>query len=196
MENKNTNGSLEYREELMSELVPFRGVERLGNEQIGKLVSLFDGTDISEIEIKQEDSGLHLALRKLNPQPGGQVSPPTAMMGTMMGNDADTSESSERRATGGHGVDDQTTGQDGEESFHRLAASLVGIFHLRLKPNGKMLVAEGDVVRQGQIVGTIEALTILHEVEATVSGRVKEICVEDGQPVEYGQILLIIDSSV
>jgi biotin carboxyl carrier protein len=75
-------------------------------------------------------------------------------------------------------------------------AHVVGTFHPRLKPEGKILVTVGDLVKAGQIVGTIEALSLLNEVEATVTGCVKEICVHENQPVEYGQILMTIDPSV
>jgi pyruvate carboxylase len=57
------------------------------------------------------------------------------------------------------------------------------------------LVAMGDRVKAGQLVGTIESLNVFNEVEAAVAGRVVEIFVQDGQPVEYGQLLMTIDSS-
>ena len=50
----------------------------------------------------------------------------------------------------------------------------------------------GDTVKKGQTVCIIEAMKLLNEVEAETDGVVKEICVENGQPVEYGQNLLII----
>jgi biotin carboxyl carrier protein len=54
-------------------------------------------------------------------------------------------------------------------------------------------VGVGDVVREGQVVAAIEALNVLNEVEAGSAGRVREILVHDGQPVEYGQPLVIIE---
>ncbi len=54
-------------------------------------------------------------------------------------------------------------------------------------------MAVGDVVREGQVVAAIEALNVLNEVEASGSGRVHEILASDGQPVEYGQPLLVIE---
>jgi biotin carboxyl carrier protein len=53
----------------------------------------------------------------------------------------------------------------------------------------------GDVVKVGQRVGTIQSLNVLNEVETQVAGRVVEIFVRDGQPVEYGQQLMTIDSA-
>ena len=49
-------------------------------------------------------------------------------------------------------------------------------------------------MKAGQLVGTIESLNVLNEVETTVAGHVVEILVREGQPVEYGQVLMTIDS--
>jgi biotin carboxyl carrier protein len=81
------------------------------------------------------------------------------------------------------------------DTKHTVVAPLVGIFHVWAKPKGSPLVAVGDVVKAGQRVGTIQSLNVLNEVETQVAGRVVEIFVRDGQPVEYGQQLMTIDSA-
>jgi biotin carboxyl carrier protein len=53
----------------------------------------------------------------------------------------------------------------------------------------------GDRVKVGQTLGTIQSLNVLNEVESLVAGRIIEIFVQEGQPVEYGQPLMTIDSS-
>ena len=73
-----------------------------------------------------------------------------------------------------------------------IGAPLVGVFRTSMTGE-KPLVAPGDIVRKGQIIAAIEALNLLSEVEATVAGRIAEILVLDGQPVEYGQTLLVIE---
>lgn len=62
-----------------------------------------------------------------------------------------------------------------------------------MKPGGKPLVTVGATVREGQVVGAIEALQVYNEVEASSAGTVREILVEEGQPVEYGQPLLVVE---
>ena len=81
-----------------------------------------------------------------------------------------------------------------EKTEHKVLAPLVGTFHTWAKPKGGTLVAVGDRVKAGQLVGTIESLNVLNEVESTVAGHVVEIFVQEGQPVEYGQVLMTIDS--
>jgi len=78
---------------------------------------------------------------------------------------------------------------------HKIVAPLVGTFHVWAKPRGGALVEVGDRVRAGQLVGTIQSLNVLNEVETTVAGKVVEVHVQDGQPVEYGQLLMTIDTA-
>ena len=60
-------------------------------------------------------------------------------------------------------------------------------------PGADPFVKVGDTVKKGQVVCIIEAMKLLNEVEADMDGTVKEVCVENGQPVEFGQSLFIIE---
>lgn len=183
MEKENTRVTSKYKEEPVPYLEERVGSKIIGDEQIQNLVHLLDRTDIAEIEIKRTDEGLRLALRKFA-LPDRPVLAPEAEW-------VDTDRQNKQCESPGH----QTTDQATESDFHHLTSSLVGIFHSWLKHNGKTLVVAGDFVKVGQVIGTIEALTLLNEIEAPVSGRIQEICVQDGQQVEYGQLLLTIDRS-
>ena len=57
----------------------------------------------------------------------------------------------------------------------------------------RLRVQAGDAVREGQTVAAIEALNVLNEVEVASAGRVKEVLVDDGQAVEYGQVLMVVE---
>src|SRR6266568_1555564 len=81
------------------------------------------------------------------------------------------------------------------ETRHNVVAPLVGIFHSGAKPRGGALVAVGDHVKAGQLVATIESLNVINEVEAPVAGHVVELLVQEGQPVEYGQLLMTIETA-
>ena len=54
-------------------------------------------------------------------------------------------------------------------------------------------VKVGDVVKAGQVVCIVEAMKLMNEIESEVSGKVVQICVEDGQSVEYGQVLMYVE---
>jgi acetyl-CoA carboxylase biotin carboxyl carrier protein len=70
---------------------------------------------------------------------------------------------------------------------------MVGTFYKSPEPGTKAYVSVGDRVSKGQIVCIIEAMKIMNEIESEYSGVVREILVEDAQPVEYGQVLFKID---
>ena len=72
-------------------------------------------------------------------------------------------------------------------------APMVGTFYRASGPDAAPFVTEGDVVKEGQVLCIIEAMKLMNEIEAKVAGRVERILVENGQPVEYGQPLFLID---
>jgi acetyl-CoA carboxylase biotin carboxyl carrier protein len=70
---------------------------------------------------------------------------------------------------------------------------MVGTFYRAASPGAKSFVEIGDTVKEGQTVCIIEAMKILNEIESDKSGVVKEILCENGQAVEYGQPLFVIE---
>ena len=73
-----------------------------------------------------------------------------------------------------------------------VTSPMVGTFYRAPSPGAAPFVNVGDKVTAGQTLCIIEAMKLLNEIEAETSGTVKEICVENGQPVEFGQTLFII----
>jgi len=147
-------------------------VEVMSIAQIQGLVRLLDRSDISELEIKRASEGVHLVLRKAK------------ALGRSMTGEVVHAASGEQSAAGDAAAN---------ANRHQIVAPLVGQFHPWLKPRGGTLVAIGDRVKIGQLVGTIESLNVLNEVETTVAGHVVEIHVQDGQPVEYCQVLVTLE---
>jgi acetyl-CoA carboxylase biotin carboxyl carrier protein len=72
-------------------------------------------------------------------------------------------------------------------------APLVGTFYRASQPGAKPFVAEGDVVDAGQTVCIVEAMKLMNEVGAAEGGRVAQIVAEDGEPVEFEQVLMYLE---
>ncbi|GAA4563473.1 acetyl-CoA carboxylase biotin carboxyl carrier protein [Micromonospora coerulea] len=72
-------------------------------------------------------------------------------------------------------------------------APVVGTFYRAPEPGAPPFVAVGDLIRPGQVVGIVEAMKLMNEVTADQAGRVVEVLVDDGQPVEYDQPLLALE---
>ena len=142
-------------------------------EQLQRLVRLLDNSDVSELELKRAGEGTHLVLRKAKVPDNNEH--PVERQYVPASENIPVAEVPDKR-------------------LHKVLAHLVGTFHTWAKPKGGALVAVGDRVKAGQLVGTIESLNVLNEVETTVAGHVVEILVQEGQPVEYGQVLMIIES--
>ena len=76
---------------------------------------------------------------------------------------------------------------------HAVKSPMVGTFYRSASPGAKPFVEVGDVVKEGETICIIEAMKILNEIEADKSGTVSKILCENGQAVEYGQPLFLID---
>ena len=80
-----------------------------------------------------------------------------------------------------------------EPTGHVVKSPMVGTFYRSASPGASSFVELGQAVKPGDTLCIIEAMKLLNEIEAEVGGTVKEILVDNGQPVEYGQPLFIID---
>ena len=74
-----------------------------------------------------------------------------------------------------------------------ITSPMVGTFYKSPSPDADAFVAIGDTVEQGDVVCIVEAMKMMNEIKSEVSGKVIDICVEDGQPVEFGQVLMYIE---
>lgn len=74
-----------------------------------------------------------------------------------------------------------------------ITSPMVGTFYRAPSPDAKPFVELGSMVSEGKAVCIVEAMKLMNEIEADISGKVIEICVEDGQPVEFGQVLMYVE---
>lgn len=80
-----------------------------------------------------------------------------------------------------------------EPSGHVVKSPMVGTFYRSSSPGAKAFVEIGDTIKEGETICIVEAMKILNEIEADKSGTVTQILVENGQAVEYGQPLYVIE---
>ena len=74
----------------------------------------------------------------------------------------------------------------------RVKSPIIGTAYLAAEPGAKKFVEVGDKIKKGQTVMIVEAMKTMNHVPSTSDGEVKKILVEDGQPVEFGQTLVIL----
>ena len=80
-----------------------------------------------------------------------------------------------------------------QESGHVVKSPMVGTFYSSSTPGSAAFVSEGQTVKVGDVICIIEAMKIMNQIEADKEGKIKQILVENGEPVEYGQPLFIIE---
>jgi acetyl-CoA carboxylase biotin carboxyl carrier protein len=93
------------------------------------------------------------------------------------------------------GAASTASGAEAEPSaqLKEIRSPMVGTFYMAPEPGAAPYVKVGTRVNPGQTVCIIEAMKIMNEIEAELAGSVREVCVEDGQPVEFGQVLFRVD---
>lgn len=74
-----------------------------------------------------------------------------------------------------------------------LTSPMVGTFYSAPSPDADPFVKVGQTVKEGDVVCIVEAMKLMNEIESEFSGKIVEICVQDGQPVEFGQVLMYIE---
>ena len=78
-------------------------------------------------------------------------------------------------------------------SGSEVKSPIIGTAYLAAEPGAKKFVEVGKKIKKGETVLIVEAMKTMNHVPSTVDGIIKEICVEDGQPVEYGQTIVIVE---
>jgi acetyl-CoA carboxylase biotin carboxyl carrier protein len=159
--------------------------------KIKKLIDLLEESNLSEIEIKEGEESVRLART-----PAGSHAfhaAPTmhaAPQAMPMHSPVDAATGGSPRSS--HGAEaDAGTGQQLPDG-HVVRAPMVGTFYTSPAPDKPAFVTVGQTVKAGETLGIIEAMKMFNPIEADVSGTVKSILGESGQPVEFDQPLFVI----
>lgn len=155
---------------------------------IKKLVKIIDSCDITEIEIDEE--GTKIRVVKSKPQNDAppqiiQYAPPAAMMPMASpAAPAETHPKAEEKAA-------EKAPQ--KENLIEVRSPIVGTFYRAPSPNADPYVQVGSSVGAGSVLCIIEAMKLMNEIESEVSGKIAKVMVENAQPVEYNQVLFLIE---
>ena len=144
--------------------------------KVKKLIELLEESGLAEIEITQGDEAVRISRYGANiAAPVPAAMPPAA---TAPPAPAPVSPVAMAEA---------------EEDGHVVTAPMVGTFYNATSPGSPPFVQVGDRVNVGDTLCIVEAMKMMNPIEAEVSGAIKSIRVQNGEPVEYGQILFVID---
>lgn len=142
-------------------------------DEIKQLLELLKDTDITELQIERD--GVKLKIKRERFMPSFEITPPAKQAAP-----AETKE--EAKET----IEDT-------QRLVTITSPIVGIFRRTPSPEASPFVEVGSIVKKGQVLCIIEAMKLMNEIESDTDGVVSKILVENGQPVEYGEPLFLIE---
>jgi len=143
--------------------------------KVKKLIELLDQSGIAEIEITEGEESVRISR---HPSSNPEVAAPGATQPF-------TSAPSPAPET--------APAAEAEEEGHAVLAPMVGTFYSAPTPGSPPFVQVGDRVSEGDTLCIVEAMKMMNQIEAETTGTIKSIRAQNGEPVEYEQILFVID---
>ncbi|MFH1074662.1 MAG: acetyl-CoA carboxylase biotin carboxyl carrier protein [Candidatus Firestonebacteria bacterium] len=149
----------------------------MNTKEIKELIDLLKESDVSEIEIERE--GIKLKIKKgvsgavLTP---GITAQPVVQMPAAVHSAAVPAPTASVKPLG-----------------NTINSPMVGTFYRAPSPEATPFVKEGDIVKEGQTVCIIEAMKLMNELKSETKGKITKILVENGQAVEFGQPLFVVE---
>ncbi len=146
-----------------------------------KLVKLFEQSTLTELEIDEEGTQVKLA-RRIEQQQNTYAAPPPMHFSAPPAQTPVAAGPAETPAAP-------------KANTHEITSPIVGTFYRSPSPDAEPYVQVGQAISAGTTLCIVEAMKLMNEIESDVAGTIIKICVENGQPVEYGQPLFIIEKA-
>jgi len=159
--------------------------------KIKKLIELLEESGVAEIEIKEGEESVRIARQSAvgahaaatpvvthSPPAAGRAPAPGATRPSASPNAA--AEEAPGAAVAGAGE-------------HVVTAPMVGTFYNAPSPGAKPFVEIGDQIQAGQVLCVIEAMKMMNQIESEIAGRIRAVLLNNGEPVEFGQPLFIVE---
>ncbi len=153
--------------------------------KVKKLIELLDESGIAEIEITEGEESVRISRY-------AQGAPPAPAVTTAAPPPSQPPQP-ESRPHPPPVAGTKPTAAESDDEGYSITAPMVGTFYASSSPGAAPFVQVGDRVKEGDTLCIIEAMKMMNQIEADVSGVVKSIRVQNGEPVEYGQTLMVID---
>lgn len=160
-------------------------------KEILELIKMVSRTDLAEVKVRDENTEVVIRTQNFQSQkdapayittvPQQAVSQPAAASAAPATAAPATTESAQGSESGSAG------------RYKEVRSPMVGTFYRSPSPDKPPFVKPGDVVSNGSVVCIIEAMKLFNEIESDVSGTIVKIMVEDASPVEYDQVLFLIE---
>lgn len=157
-------------------------------DEIAQIINMLKQTDVTEFEIDQD--GTHIRLTR-GPKPA-----PHAVTQTIIRSDLEPAIVGTVNGLASSAAPAAAAPQEIPSHLIKVESPIVGTFYRKPSPDSEPFVKEGQVVKKGDTLCIIEAMKLMNEIEATTSGKVEKVLLTDGQVVEFGEVLFLINPNV
>ena len=173
-------------------------------KEIQELIKLINKSNLTEFKMQDGDFKLSVRTKKygklkqqsspqqivpvptapLQPVQQGFVAPPASVPAPPVTHEAASSDDQ---------IKQEAAASEDSSSYLEIRSPMVGTFYRSPSPDKPAYLQVGDNVKEGSVVCIVEAMKLFNEIESEVSGKVVKIMVEDASPVEYDQVLFLVD---
>ena len=150
-------------------------------EKVRELIEIMRENDLAELEMEQPE--LRVRIRKSDPPAQNYFAAPMNFAGVPQPGAA-----APALAAPGEGPDSEQ-----DDAFVEITSPMVGTFYRSPSHGADPYVHRGEDVDAESVVCIIEAMKVMNEIKAEVEGKVVEVLVQDGEPVEFGQVLFLVE---
>jgi acetyl-CoA carboxylase biotin carboxyl carrier protein len=166
------------------------GKMTLKMHEIRELIQLIDDSSIDEFELEKD--GEKVSIRKAKPEViAQQVAAPATYVPPVAPQAVPAAPAVQETAPAASAPAEESTDAD----LHKIVSPMVGTFYRASSPDADAYVNEGDTINSKSVVCIVEAMKLMNELEAEVSGTIVQVLAENGQLVEYGQPLFLVKPS-
>lgn len=155
----------------------------IDKELIRELANILNDTDLSEIEVEQDD--LRIRVSRSAPPTTVYAAPPAAY--------APAAPLAAPAAVAAPAAPAAAPAAPARNPANTVTSPMVGTVYLSPAPGARPFIEVGATVKEGQTLLIVEAMKTMNQIPAPKSGKVVEIIVNDAQPVEYGEALVVIE---
>ena len=169
-------------------------------KEITEIIKLVNKSNLTEFKVKNGDFSLNIRTKKYgkmiaNQQqkvPQQQLIPIANPMTTAVQQPVMATPAAEKPSNGSSDSKEKE-GKEARTDLLEIKSPMVGTFYRAPEPGKASYVNVGDYVEKGSVVCIVEAMKLFNEIESEVSGRIVDVLAEDASPVEYDQVMYLVD---
>lgn len=164
----------------------------MNEKTIKRLIRLVEESEVDQLEVTSWGRKVKIT-RRLPSASNGHSDSPAVMVQPMPAVAPVVSRPTISVATTPPVTEVQPPSSDADKKYVEIKSPMVGTFYAAPAPDAPPYVKVGDRVSVGQVVCIVEAMKLMNEIESEVTGSIAKVMVENAQPVEFGQILFLIN---